>query len=374
MRILHVGSRSQFVDFLVGYFEQAAPGQNTVVRLPSSAGTPGIRSKLVAVLTYARLLASVVGRARAADVVVAHMLTLPSALAIVAARRSTYTVWSGWGVDYYGDGTESGYHLYGEQTARLSRELGLTRGPRGGRPVRLLTQWLVDKAARRADAFSAPIPDDFAVMTERFPGFAGTYHQLNYADMSSFATSSDVPVGADILLGNSARAANNHLEAFEWLSAFELVGRKVFTPLAYGDATYREAVVARGRQLLGEAFDPLLAPMPFEDYQQRARECVVLVMNHKRQQGLGNVGIGLYSGAHVYLARDNPLFSFLTRAGLDVVDIDSADSLPRTPVSGVALVRRRELMELIWAEDVVLANVQRLLAIAEASDPRARVS
>jgi dTDP-N-acetylfucosamine:lipid II N-acetylfucosaminyltransferase len=367
MRILHVGSRSKFVDFLVGYFERAAPGQNTVVRLPSFNGSGGVLAYVGAAATYARFLASVVVRARSSDVVVAHMLTLPSALAIVSAPRSAYTVWSGWGVDYYGDGTQAGAHLYDEQTAAVAERLGLDRGPRGGRPVQRLTEWLVDKAIRRVDSFSAPIPDDLAVMQGRYPGFSGTYHQLNYADIASFSSGAEVPVGEDIILGNSARAANNHLEAFQWLSTFDLQGRKVFTPLAYGDRAYCDAVVERGTQLLGDAFDPLLEPMPFDEYQQRVRECVVLVMNHRRQQGLGNVGIGLYSGAHVLLARENPLFAFLTRSGLDVLDLEGASSLPRAPVTGVALAQRRERMERIWSEDVVLANVRGLLEVAAAS-------
>ena len=170
--------------------------------------------------------------------------------------------------------------------------------------------------------------------------------------------------GRDVLLGNSAWTANNHLEALDWLSTLDLRGRRVFTPLTYGDPRYREAVVARGHALLGEAFEPLLQPLPFDEYVERVSRCGVVVMNHHRQQGLGNIGIGLYSGAHVVLSEQNPLHAFLVREGLDVETLETATHLPEAPVTGPALERRRARMRAIWGDDVVLGNVRRLLEAA----------
>jgi dTDP-N-acetylfucosamine:lipid II N-acetylfucosaminyltransferase len=220
---------------------------------------------------------------------------------------------------------------------------------------------VVDRAARRADAFSAPIPDDFDVMKARFPQFRGRYAQLNYADISSF-TGRVADTRGDVLLGNSAWPANNHLEALERLSTMDLQGRRVLTPLTYGDQRYRDRIVERGRELLGDSFDPLLEPLPFEQYLDRISRCDVVVMNHNRQQGLGNVGIGLYSGAHLFLSPRNPLRTFLERSGLDVLDLGSARSLPVGPVDDDTIRRRRVKMREIWGEDVVLDNVRRLLA------------
>jgi dTDP-N-acetylfucosamine:lipid II N-acetylfucosaminyltransferase len=155
--------------------------------------------------------------------------------------------------------------------------------------------------------------------------------------------------------------ANNHFEALERLSTLDLRDRKVLTPLAYGDPEYRDAVVYRGRRLLGDSFEPVLQPMPFEEYLDRVSRCGVHVMNHYRQQGLGNVGIGLHSGAHIYLSRRNPLYAFLDRSRLDIHDLETVTSLPDGPVTGDVLQRRRERMKAIWGEDIVLENVRRLL-------------
>jgi len=364
VRILHVGSDSAFVDFLRGYFERAAPGQNELRRYPKAAPGGGVVAMARAATTYALQLARIAGAARRADVVVAHMMSLPSALALLSAPRRAFRVWSGWGADYYGAGTAETEGLLGPRSALMVAELGLDRGPQGGRAVRALTTWTVERAIRATDAFSAPIPDDFEVMRRRHPSFRGTYLQLNYADMASFGGSPAATENGDILLGNSAWVANNHLEALEHISRLDLGGRKVFTPLAYGNPDYRRAVLEHGRRLLGDAFEPLLEPMPFEEYRERVGRCSVVVMNHYRQQGLGNVGMGLYSGAHVYLSRRNPLHAFLRRTGLDVHSLESASSFPATPVTGAALQRRHELMSDIWGEDVVLDNVRRLLEVA----------
>ncbi|MGN6299915.1 MAG: TDP-N-acetylfucosamine:lipid II N-acetylfucosaminyltransferase [Angustibacter sp.] len=368
MRILHVGPPSPFVDFLVGYFERAAPGQNVVVTTPraTSGGALGLAR---AALGYARHLAAVARAARRADVVVAHMLSLPTAVALVSARRRAFTVWSGWGADYYDEGSTDARTLLGPLTREAVERLGLDRAPRGGAPVRRLTQGLVARAARRADAFSAPIPDDLDVVRERHPDFTGTYLQLNYADLSSFDVGPEVS-GRDILLGNSAYPANNHLEALEWLSRFDLTGRKVLVPLAYGDPAYRALVEAEGHRLLGEAFDPLLQPLPFEAFAERVGRCSVVVMNHYRQQALGTIGIGLAAGATVYLATRNPLYGFLHRSGLDVHAVESADDLPTGAVPAPVRERRHEVLAGIWGPDVVQRNVEHLLEVARARTAR----
>ncbi|MDF2146608.1 TDP-N-acetylfucosamine:lipid II N-acetylfucosaminyltransferase [Knoellia sp. p5-6-4] len=367
MHILHVGSSSAFVDFLVRYFERAAPGQNRLVRYPAAPQATSPLGTAFAAVGYARQLVAIVRAARRADLVVAHMMTLPSALAVLGAPARAYRVWSGWGADYYGSGAGDTEGLLGSQTEKLVADLGLDRAPQGGLLVRHLTERVVDRAISKVDTFSAPIPDDFDIMRQRHPGFHGAYHQLNYADIASFKGPSVIPAGGDILLGNSAWSANNHLEALEHLSGLDLGDRKILTPLAYGDRTYRDIVVERGRALFGDAFVPLLEPLPFDRYLDRVSRCGVVVMNHFRQQGLGNIGIGLYSGAHIYLSRRNPLHAFLSRAGLDIHEFETATTLPRAPVVGAALERRRELMRAIWGEDVVLGNVQRLLNAARSS-------
>lgn len=361
-RILHVGSDSRFVDFLTSYFELVAPRVNVVSRFPRAVANGGPLSLARSGVRYGWELAKIARRARSADLVVAHMLTLPSALAIVAAPRRAVCVWSGWGADYYGG---SSGELYGPETAQLVARLGLDRGPVGGLPVRTLTRALTRRAVRRADVFSAPIPDDLAVMQRQFPGFGGMYQQLNYCDVGSFVGSGSGRRG-DILLGNSAYPANNHLEAFERLSAMDLGSRRVFTPLAYGDPAYRDAVLERGRALLGDAFDPLVAPLPLEAFQERVSQCGIVMMNHYRQQALGTVGIGLHSGAHVFLSHRNPLHAFLTRSGFDVHDLESATALPPAPVEGAALERTRSALQRIWGSDVVEQNVRVVVDSARA--------
>jgi hypothetical protein len=364
VRILHVGSSSPFVDFLVDYFERAAPGCNTVLRYPAPSQPSGTRQFADGALRYAGSLGQIARAARKADVVVAHMLTLPSAVALVSARSGAFRVWSGWGADYYPTGPEAA-SLLGPQTAQLVAELGLDAGPRGGGAVARLTEHLLTRAAGQVDAFSAPVPEDAAVMRLRYPGLGGDYVQLNYADTGSFAREGTAAMTGDILLGNSAYPSNNHLEAIDALSRLDLGDRRVFTPLTYGSATYRDSVVKHGRRVLGPAFDPLLEPLPLKQYVDRVSRCGVVMMNHHRQQGLGNIGIGLWAGAHVVLSRSNPVRDFLVGLGLDVIDVESMTALPDGTLSGVALSHRREVMRRIWGEDVVLANVRQLLGVAE---------
>ena len=107
--------------------------------------------------------------------------------------------------------------------------------------------------------------------------------------------------GTDILLGNSASATNNHLEAFDLLKQCELGDRKVITPLSYGRKRYAQAVASSGQKELPGNFKPLTEFLPLEEYNKIMSRCGVVVMNHYRPEAMGNIIAALYMGAKVFL-------------------------------------------------------------------------
>ena len=174
------------------------------------------------------------------------------------------------------------------------------------------------------------------------------------------------PTGTDILLGNSAAMANNHLEALEQLSLVDLSGRRVLVPLTYGSAAYRTAVVERGRQLLGDAFEPLVEPLPFARLPGAGRP-----VRRRADEPLPPTGPG--QRRHRALHR-RPRLPFAAQPALRVAplgagrarQIETAHALPTAPLTGVELEQRRARLAEIWGPDVVLANVRGLLAAAQA--------
>ena len=109
--------------------------------------------------------------------------------------------------------------------------------------------------------------------------------------------------GPDVLVGNSATASNNHADAFALLAGCT-GGARVVVPLSYGNADYGAQVAALGARLFGDRFDALREWMPIDAYNERIRNCGFVVMNHRRQQAVGNIGAALFKGATVYLRRE----------------------------------------------------------------------
>jgi hypothetical protein len=121
--------------------------------------------------------------------------------------------------------------------------------------------------------------------------------------------------GDSILIGNSAHATNNHFEVFELLSKMQLSNRKVIVPLSYGDLRYRRLLIKKGLYCFSSTFVPLVEFMPIEKYVEFIKSCGFIIMNHVRQQALGNLVIMLYMGAKIFLRDENPIAEFLREEG-----------------------------------------------------------
>ena len=380
LRIIHVGPDSQFLQFAAKSFEAVAPGaneyivttdsDNRVLRFPIPDG------KVRVVSSHPRGVVSVLFKLRDSDMIVAHGMTTHAAITFVCARKRVMTAWSGWGFDYYGSDKSSNDGLLGESTLSLLASLQKEKSRRG-LFVHLLKDFLwypiarnlTRRAAARANYFSAPIPSDESVFRDRFPEFQGQYSQLSYASLvDTFAhTGRPNGSGGDILVGNSASFTNNHLEVLDLLARLDIGDRKIVVPLSYGEPVYRNAILARGQELFGSAFLPLIDRLPLDQYVALVANCDVVIMNHKRQQGLGNIGAALYNGAHVFLDKANPVFTFLHSRGATVHTTAQLanDGLPVQPVTLEEVANNRNVLESFWGTEQVVKNVETLLAQLE---------
>ena len=129
--------------------------------------------------------------------------------------------------------------------------------------------------------------------------------------------------GNNILLGNSASKTNNHLEAFQKLQPFNLSNQKLIVPLSYGDKRYAQEINRSGKENFGDDFDGILDFMPLKTYNSYVQSCGIVIMNHYRQQAVGNVLVMLWMGAKVFLDERNTLFHYLKRIGIVVFSVAS---------------------------------------------------
>ncbi|HVE13967.1 MAG TPA: TDP-N-acetylfucosamine:lipid II N-acetylfucosaminyltransferase, partial [Elusimicrobiota bacterium] len=221
-----------------------------------------------------------------------------------------------------------------------------------------------ERAFRRVDFFSSPIPGDYDRLRERLPQLRARYTQLNYGSVEATIDVGPKSItGSNILVGNSADWANNHAEAFLSLRGVDLGSGKLVVPLSYGDPACREAVIKLGSATFGDRFAPVLELLPLEKYHELIATCAVAVMNHVRQQALGNVEAMLFKGARVFVRPESPVYSFLRERGACIGDaskIEGAGGSLFEPLTADERLRNRRVVESFWGQDVVLGNIAAL--------------
>ncbi len=152
-------------------------------------------------------------------------------------------------------------------------------------------------------------------------------HWFSYVTIEKFIGNSlmnaRVKTEGDILIGNSASYTSNHADIFRVLSGIHTTQLKnIVVPLGYGSKKYARYVNDLGKKLFGKRFIPLNSYLPREAYDEIMLSCSVVIMNHCRQQALGNIIVALWIGARVFLSKNVSTYIFLKRMGIHVFSIE----------------------------------------------------
>jgi len=166
----------------------------------------------------------------------------------------------------------------------------------------------------------------------------------------------------NILIGNSASFTNNHLEVFEILKTLPLKNQEIIAPLSYGNEDYGTQIAKIGNDFFGNKFFPLKEFLPLHEYNQHISRCGIVIMNHYRQQAVGNVFTLIWMGAKVFLNEKNTLYTYLKRIGIVVFSI-SQDLIPQnlSCLEVLPLVdqnKNREILTMEISQDVLLKNLK----------------
>lgn len=315
-----------------------------------------------------------------ADCLIVHYLDVNGARMILKAPPDVATVWSGWGGDYYYLMPGGERVLYGNETRQLIDNLQVPRKTVLERlwtlarriKYRALEKFVVMPALHHISYFSAPIKSDFVLLQQALGHqFGAEYIQLNYGSVEkTFLAGGDRCHGDNILIGNSATPTNNHLEIFKLLAIQNLAERKLIVPLSYGMPEYRDAIVEIGGASFGDRFVPICDYMPLPEYNKLISQCSVVIMNHRRQQALGNIGAMLFRGAKIFLDEGGPAYAFFKERGAYVYAtslLANCDESLFAPLNEEQILVNRTILETIWGHDVVMKNAQDFVSRIERS-------
>lgn len=259
---------------------------------------PGIKGVLKAIFL-----------ARQAKTIYFHSLPMGPQVMLWAMFSSIFkkSVWIYWGADIY---------AYRNRFKSLKH---------------IIYHWCRKSVIRKIPDIAGFLEGDFRIITRVYKTKA-RYHQVVYPIPAWFELiENDYPEikkegksTLNVLLGNSASKTNLHLEALSILSRYNQENLAILCPLSYGikQKSYLQEVISAGKNFFGDRFRPLTEFMDPARYQELLNGTDIAVMNHNRQEALGNIISLLYLGKKVYLKQDTSSFEYFRHLEVKIYTIE----------------------------------------------------
>lgn len=362
-RILHIAQDEKFINGAYFLFEQAFPGENKFVILKPSANPPikYLNDKVQVNAHFEVKSADIVEKllelSTQYEVVVFHGLNKVKGAVFLRSPEKNKFMTIVYGAEIYNSGI-IGETLFGPETKELNKKI----------EKRTLVEILKD--IYRSVAYVNHRPDLGDVDIRKvlykmnvFGSFPSSSYQryidggvynptvkkvpFTYYPLEFIIRDKDVVSrGKDILLGNSASATNNHLEALNMLKNHDLNGRQIYAPLSYGKKRYAREIEKYGNDLFPIKFNALTTFLPLEEYNKILSRCGVVIMNHYRPQAMGNIIASLYMGSKVFL-NETDAYRYFKRMGCHVYSIEKdmkAGSNPFQLLSEEKIAENRHIL------------------------------
>ncbi len=332
-KLLHIAQDEKFIEAANKQFQAIFPGSNDFFIVTSNVDNYEL--KHIKKHSNFRLFKEnkenckyIISQLYKYDLIILHNLDYFKS-EIVLNTDKTF-LWLYWGFEVYNTHKQLKKKILGSLTLKLQHQLSkvslisktkeILFRLRSGRLNMIST---LNKATRKIQYFGSGIEEEYDLL-KAHNIITANFFYFSYYNLDSYVNGSQFSPEKKnkILLGNSASATNNHLEAMELLDRFKNNELKIIAPLNYGDMQYADEISNTGKKIFGEKFNALTDFIPLDDYNQILNECSIFVMNSYRQQALGNIYTMLFLGAKVYLDERNLAYNFLIRIGIIVFSIN----------------------------------------------------
>lgn len=207
---------------------------------------------------------------------------------------------------------------------------------------------------KRIGHFVTYVKGDYE-LTQQWYGATGQYHECLMYTSNIYKEHTIPPkTGSvvNILVGNSADPANNHLDVFEKLATYKNENLMIYCPLSYGgvDGGYVKQIAEKGTALFGDRFVALTDFMPFAKYLEFLGQIDIAVFAHKRQQAMGNTITLLGLGKKVYMRNDVTPWAMFEGLCVKIFDFLKLDL---TPMDGEVLKENQTRIKNYFSEAVL---------------------
>lgn len=365
MKILHLAFDDKFLDHAYFLFEKAFYKQNDVIVISASEKLIYVKlepKKIINVKqTFIKIPRICKSEYQDYDLVIFHSFGDFLYPEICNISEDVPAVWLGWGYDYY-DLIGSSENLLLPETRTIFMQQKKSFRTIIGKVIRAGFYLLGisksrQKCIEKLSVFSPVLPSEYLAVKN-----ARNWNKFPVSACWNYGTIEDHLVkgfegqqvdGNAILVGNSASLTCNHIETLKFLSLNGLQDRDIVVPLSYGDKSYGHQIAETGERYFGNSFYPLMDFMPIQSYVASIKKCGYVIMNHKRQQAVGNIVIMLYLGSRVFLREENPTYLFLKGMGVSLCSVQELEQNPELlnrPLSSGERNSNRKLVCEYWSQ------------------------
>lgn len=373
IKILHLASDNIFIDVAYHHFESVAPLCNTFLIPSFNKNLKDIKKTPVEFINPISFKNPFFMKSlEKYDFIVLHALSQFNQEFIAHASPRFKFVWIGMGLDYYDIIYEDDESLYQEQSKDIAKRLVRKKNSTSNLLKRLAKSMVYKKLEKKViiekiNFFAPVLENEYYMVASKFRSNFPDYVDWNYGITEGLTEEKMNHCnlnGNNILVGNSATLTNNHLEIFDFLRTQNISGKKIICPLSYGDSEYASILRNKGKVYFGNSFLSLDEFMSYESYIHLISSCSNVIMNHYRQQGLGNIIAMLYLGAKVFLNEKNPLYAYFKEKGVVIFNLDELynnPSLLDLSLSEEDIKKNRQILQLIFSKKAILNKTENLI-------------
>lgn len=370
--ILHIAYDEKFIDMAYRSFESALPGENHFIVVSNTPDLRYVKGNFPEILTPDELLSKdFINSCKKFDFVILHSLAGFALRFVNKAPKAIKILWIGFGFDYYHNFPDGFCSLLLPKTLRLFKSkqtfLLLLRSRLGIIKRLLKNEYnLFHKNLFKIDFFAPVLPDEYKLCKKNLPTLRAKFISWNYGNLEDDLTVKGLRIsGNNILLGNSASYTNNHIDAIDKLAVdIKKLPGKIITPLSYGDNDYRDEVIKYGKEKLGDMFVPLTEFLPVKEYWEKIASCRYVIMNHLRQQAMGNIVMMMNLGASVFLQSQNPAFKFFHSNKAHFFSVDNISDKKDFSLFNLNEKQKNEnklILQKYWSRDNILKRTKCLI-------------
>ncbi|MEC4089926.1 TDP-N-acetylfucosamine:lipid II N-acetylfucosaminyltransferase [Pseudoalteromonas rubra] len=370
MKIAHFIHDEKFPDFAYIQFEAAAPGCSDYFIVGEKRELKYVKKiepKFIPAKSFSD--AAFLKKLAGYDLIVLHSLTMFNKRLVYNLDKNIRILWVGMGYDYYS--------LINDELVLPKTHSILNKGSFQGNNTFLALKSKLKKVLKievswsylleRIDYFSPVLYGEYAKLQSLYPLMNCKFIDWNYGSTCNVLNSlKDVRVsGNSVLLGNSAAPPNNHIEALDVLHSLMGNKRTVYLPLSYGASSkVRDKIIHYARNLDLD-IEPLTEFMEQTEYFKLISECSHVVMNHCRQQGVGNIVVALYLGSRVFVNEKNDAYSHFRDLGCVIhtmAELQNSPELLSVDLDEKSKLKNREIIEKEISFSHVQGKTKKLIA------------